>query len=120
MVWPASSSAARVGTAKSGVPMKARRRLIATPGLRGPGSGRFGCGEALRLGELAQDHVALQRRDMVDEEHTLQMIHLVLNDGGEQPLRPHLANLVLVIEVADADLGRAGDVGIVLGQRQAS
>ena len=38
---------------------------------------------------------------------------------GEKPLGVQLADLVLVIEVAQADFGRAGHVGVMLGQRQA-
>src|SRR5260221_9715836 len=90
MSCPAASSAASAGTAKSGVPIKARRRLIAAPVLSAGASGRLGFGETLRLGELAQDDVALQRRDVVDEQHALQVIHLVLDDGGQQTLRRHL------------------------------
>src|SRR5713226_3133627 len=120
MSCPASSSAARLGTAKSGVPMKARRSLIAVPAKGSAGSGGRRCREALRLGELAQNDVALQRRDTVDEEDALEMIHLVLDDGGEQTLGRHLADLVLVIEIAHPDPGGSGHVGVVLGQRQAS
>ena len=38
------------------------------------------------LGELAQHHVALQRREVIDEQHAVQMVDLVLQAGGEQPV----------------------------------
>ena len=45
--------------------------------------------------ELAQDDVALQRRDVVDEERAFEVIHLVLDAGGQQPFGLQLADLVL-------------------------
>ena len=40
----------------------------------------------LLLGQPAQDHVALQRRDVIDEQHAVEVVDLVLQAGGEQPL----------------------------------
>jgi len=34
------------------------------------------------LGELLQDHVALQLRQMIDEQHAFEVIHLVLEADG--------------------------------------
>src|SRR5471030_842021 len=119
MSWPLSIMAARLATSKSGVPMNARRSgsvMRASPRF----SYRLEDLGAFRLGQLAQDDVALQRRDVVDEEDALEMIHLVLDDGREQPLGVQLANLVLMVEVAHPDLLGARHVGVMLGQRQAS
>src|ERR1700675_3209618 len=118
MSWPAASKAARLGTAKSGVPMKASRcRPGVAPFITKPerraGSDRLFGFEALRLDKFAQDDVALQRRNMVDEQHTLEVIHLVLDDGGEQALGLERADLVLVIEIAHPDFRRAGHIGIM-------
>src|SRR5215469_13957927 len=114
MSWPASMSAARTGTAKSGVPMKARRSRViaAAPHRQNEASDGLGGLLALRLLQLAQDDVALQRRDVVDEEDALEMVHLVLDHRREQARGFERADLVLAIEIADADLRRAGHVGI--------
>src|SRR5215470_11598816 len=103
MSCPASMRAASAGTAKSGVPMKARRRRALTaPRPLGGGNDAGSDGldglAALRFHQLAQDDVALQRRDVIDEEDALEMIHLVLDDGSEQALRLERAHLVLVVE----------------------
>src|SRR6185312_1326986 len=85
-------------------------------------SGRHGLAglEALRLGELAQDDVALQGRDVVDEQHAFEVVHLVLDAGRRQPAELDRAELVLVVEVAQLDRRRPLDIGIVVGQRQAA
>src|SRR5258706_13048397 len=53
-----------------------------------------------RLDQLAQDDVALEGADVVDEQHAVEVIHLVLDAGREQPLGRQLADLALVVEVA--------------------
>src|SRR4051812_21600317 len=113
-MWcPAATRAFRATAAKSGVPMK-----ITLSGVIGShGDGLVGL---LRLQELAQDDVALQRREMIDEQDALEMIHLVLNTGREQTVGFELADLVLMVEVAHLDRGRPGHVGIVLGQAEAA
>ena len=40
---------------------------------------------ALHLGELAQDHPALDQGDVVDKENAVEVVYLVLQAGGEQP-----------------------------------
>src|SRR5439155_5151600 len=115
----------RIVAAKAGVPMKTRSRafpggaavIIRSP--RTPALGRDGNSAALCLGELAQDHSALDQREVVDKEDAVEVLDLVLQAGGEEPRGVHLTDLVLMIEVAQPNLGRAGDVGIMLGQRQA-
>src|SRR5262249_3535463 len=117
---PAATSALSAGTAKSGVPMKARRRraiivpaktrwgpLATTAPATSRGSAetpRWGSERvlaialedagALRLQELAQDHVALERGDVVDEQDAVEMVHFVLDASGQQAVRRELAHLI--------------------------
>src|ERR1700730_4251204 len=81
-----------------------------------PPSGRDGNSAALCLGELAQDHSTLHQREMVDKEDTVEVLDLMLQAGGEEPLGVHLADLVLVVEIAQTDRRRPADVGIMLRQ----
>ena len=53
---------------------------------RGAGLAGSGCRPRLLL-ELAHHNVALQRRKEVDDQFTVEVIDLVLDGGGEQPLR---------------------------------
>src|SRR5215469_4567498 len=125
MLWPPSISAPRIVAAKAGVPMKTRSspRLEAVVSIVRPPSGSGGgCRYfvALCLGELAQDHPPLQRGDVIDKEDAVEVVNLVLQASREQPLHFHFADLVLIVEVAQADLGRTGDLCIVLRQGQAA
>src|SRR5215469_11531372 len=99
MSWPASRSALRIRAAKSGVPRNARRSLAGGWGAMAP-SGGDGRLETLGLAELAQDDAALQRRNVIDEQHAIEMVDFVLDAGGEQALGFELANLVLRVEIA--------------------
>src|SRR5487761_5863 len=119
MSWPTSSSASKMRTAKPGVPRNARRSLAGGWGAIAPSGGDRRL-ETLGLAELAQDDVALQRRDVVDEQHAVEMVDLVLDASGEQALGLELADFVLRVEIAYADRRRPLDVGILLGQRQAA
>src|SRR5665213_2534924 len=111
-------SAARMRAASAGAPMKARRSLLIGGRLRRlGGNGRL---QAFRFRELAQDDAALQRGDMVDEKHTLEMVDLVLDAGREQAPGFPFADLAMLVEIAQADFRRALDLGILLGQRQAA
>src|ERR1700680_4827543 len=80
--------------------------------------GRLQGAAALRFRQLAQNHPALEGRDVIDEQHTVEMVDLVLQAGGEEALGVDLADLVLVVEIAQPDRRRARDIGIMLGQRQ--
>src|SRR3546814_1481808 len=60
------------------------------------------------------------RRQVVDEENAVEMIHLVLDAGRQQPLRRQLADFVLAVEEAHADLRRARHLAVVLGQGKAA
>src|SRR5690348_5483696 len=105
--------------AKPDVPRNARRSLAGGWGAIAPSGGDWRL-ETLGLAEFAQDDAALQRRDMVDEQHAVEMVDLVLDAGGEQALGFELADLVLLVEIAQADGRRPLDIGILLGQRQAA
>src|SRR4051794_5027852 len=76
--WPCAASARKVGTAKSGVPMKIKRSAIGEADLLR--SGLFG-GALGSLGEFLQNAVALQLRKVVHEQHAIEMIDLVLDAG---------------------------------------
>src|SRR5487761_38500 len=119
MSWPTSSSASKMRTAKPGVPRNARRSLAGGWGAIAPSGGDRRL-ETLGLAELAQDDVALQRRDVVDEQHAIEMIDLVLDAGSEEALGFEFADLVLLVEIAQADRHRTLNVGVLLGQGQAT
>src|SRR3954471_9429126 len=104
--WPASISASRLGSTKSVVPMTTRRRLSGT---QPPG-----------LDQLAQDHVALQGGEMIDEQDAVEMVDLVLDAAGEQALRLELALQALLGQVAHLDLLRPCHVREVAGKAQAA
>src|SRR5688572_21604604 len=71
----ASSSRASARSANSGVPAKTRRRKER--------SGRL----AQLLRELCANALLLELRKVLDEDLALEVIHLVLDANGEQPLR---------------------------------
>src|SRR3546814_19656340 len=86
--------------------MKATRSRAVTGRASDRGvAGERGAG-LLRLQALAQDHVALQRRQVVDEENAVEVVHLMLDAGGQQALGVHLPDSVLAVEEAHADLRR--------------
>src|SRR5438876_3914486 len=49
---------------------------------------------ALRFRQPAQDHPTFEGGDMIDEQHAVEMVDLVLQAGGEEPLGVDLADLV--------------------------
>src|ERR1700761_5223231 len=97
MSWPWAINSARVGTAKSGVPMNARRSGISSRRLF----------ELLGLGELLDRHAALQARQMIDEQHPVQVIHLMLQAGGQHAVGFQLHLLAIKIEILGLDAGGA-------------
>src|SRR5438128_11924973 len=119
MRCPVSISASRIVAANAGVPMNTRSSaslgggavIIRSP--RTPPLGRDGNPGALCLGELAQDHSTLHQREVVDKEDTIEVLDLVLQAGGEEPLGAHLAALVLMVDVPWTNRGRPAAVGIV-------
>src|SRR5438477_12525053 len=112
---PDAISPSRIVAAKSGVPMKTRSsgRVAIDPHEQELSGGQHAA--ALGLRELAQDHAALQRGDVIDEQNAVEMVDLVLQAGREQPPRLDLADFVLMVEIAQSDRGRALDIGIMLG-----
>ena len=82
-------------------------------GLRGDGNSA-----ALGFGELAEDHSALDHGEMIYEQDAVEVFDLVLQASREQSLGLHLADFVLIVNKAQPDLCRPGNVGLVLGQRQ--
>ena len=85
------------------------------------GSGRaLGCRVLAGLGELLDDHVALQAREMVDEQYAFEMVHLVLEADREQAVELLLCALAVAVEPAGADAIGAVDLGILVGDRQAA
>ncbi len=57
---------------------------------------------------------------MIDEEHAVEVIHLMLDAGRQQPVGLQHADLILLVEIADLDLRRPRHVGIMFGQGQAA
>ena len=70
--------------------------------------------------DLARDHVALELRDMVDEQHAVQMVDFVLDALAQQILGFQLLFFALLIEIGQADALRPRDIGILVGDRQAA
>src|SRR5690606_28746103 len=118
---PAATIASSVGTANSGVPANAMRRSC-TRGL--PWSERLGAGAGgLRLAPgLLQvpflQPLALQRRQVIDEQPALEVIHLVLDALREQALRVELERLAVAVERPDLDSLGSLDVLVEPGNGQ--
>src|SRR3546814_4976571 len=73
-----------------------------------------------QLRELLQHQLALQPRQMVDEEDALQMVVLVLDARRHQPGHAFLMMLAVGILPVDGNLGGARHLGILFGDRQAA
>src|SRR5205807_1295171 len=65
-----------------------------------------GARELLRLGEFLDNPVALELREVVDEQHAVQMIDLVLDASGKDAGTVHLLALAGTIEETDSYLLR--------------
>src|SRR5689334_16080965 len=107
------ANSSSVGTAKSGVPMKIRRSGISL--------GRAFAGQLAELrglGELLDDAVALELGDVIDEQHAVQMIDLMLNAGRKQAVGFDLTGLAVEIEVTDLHLRRPLDLLIIFRDRE--
>ena len=72
------------------------------------------------LGQLLAHHLALQRREVIDEQLAVQVIHLVLDADGQQAVGPQLLRLALAVEEAHGDLVGAVHVGEDAGHGQAA
>src|SRR3954454_22427044 len=67
------------------------------------------------------DHaVALQLRQIVDEQHAVEVVDLVLDAGGEQPLGVLLVYLAVEIGETNTHLRRALDLLVIFGDREAA
>src|SRR5690606_32917249 len=58
------------------------------------------------LGELPHHTVALELGQVIDEENAVEMVNLVLQAGGEQPVRLDLLLLAIEVEIAHPHTGR--------------
>src|SRR5690606_29977543 len=100
-----------------------RRLLIFWPSFHGFWRGARSSGfllELLLLHELLQHHGTLHAREMIDEENTLQVIHLMLETGCEKLVALLLADFALIVEIAHAAAGRALHFFIKLRNRKAA
>src|SRR5580692_8776522 len=70
--------------------------------------------------ELLDHPVALELRDVVDEENAIEMVDLVLQDGGEQALGQDLAFLALAVERAGTYGRRPLDLGVIFRNGKAA
>src|ERR1700759_4110463 len=109
MSWPWAISSASLGTAQSGVPMNASRSVISGAGL-----------EFLGLGQLLDRHGALEPRQMVDEQDAVQVIHLMLQAGGQQAIGLQQLLVAVAVEIFAFDAGGAFDIVPDFGNRQAA
>ena len=57
---------------------------------------------------------------MVDEQHALEMVHLVLEADRQQAVEVLLVRLPMLVEPARADAVGAHHLGILVGDRQAA
>src|SRR5688500_4770411 len=79
--------ASRMVTANSGLPQKTTRRPLPLPR-------RFlGGGFVPQPLPLADDHLALERAEMIDEEDSFEMVDLVLEDARKEIPALHLLRL---------------------------
>src|SRR5690606_28704406 len=73
-----------------------------------------------RLDGLLPHHFALELRDVVDEQHAVEMIDLMLNAGREHALGLDLLRPALAVGEGDADFRRTLDLLVIFGDRQAA
>src|SRR5579875_284840 len=115
--WPAAASARSTVAAASGAPRKARRaRWLLGPGARGQ---RAAGGE----GSLAQDRPslpALVRVEPLDDEHPVEVVHLVLEAAGQQLVGLDVEWLAVEADATQVHLLRAHDRPGQAGDRQAA
>ena len=112
---PRRRSRSRVGTAKSGVPMKTMRS-----GITRRSSGVASSAPGGRLGELLDHHVALQLREVVDEQPPSRWSISCWRQVARSPFGLDLLALAVAIEIAHAHRRRPLDLGVVFRDRQAA
>src|SRR6185503_61867 len=72
------------------------------------------------LGDLPEDHLALEAGEVVDEEDAFEMVHLVLEADREQAGNLLFVRRALFVEPAGADAVRPVDLGILVRHREAA
>src|SRR5262245_8245922 len=77
-------------------------------------------GPLRRLGEFLDDAVALELGQVIDEQHAVEVVDLVLQAGGEQPVRLDLMRLAVEIREANLHERRPLDLLVQFGNRQAA
>ncbi|EKF41196.1 class I and II aminotransferase [Nitratireductor indicus C115] len=70
--------------------------------------------------ELAHHHVTLQLRQIVDEQHAVEMVDFMLQAGRQKSVGLHRLHFSLDVHVIDRHTCRAFDIGIIIGNRQAA
>ena len=73
-----------------------------------------------RFGELLDDAIALEFGNVVDEQHPVEVIDLVLDAGGEQALGILFMQVAVEIELFDFHPCRPFDVLVDIRDRQAA
>ena len=84
---------------------------------RQPGRPAFVLGQLL---ELPHHHVALQLGNVVDEQHAVEVVDLVLQAGREQAVGLELLRLAVRDRDSRPSPRRALDLGVIVGDRQAA
>src|SRR5215210_6219020 len=106
--------------------MKTTRRLIsrtsapARTSCPGPGPAVSGPLALRGLPELRQHPVALELREVVDEQDAVEVVDLVLHAGGEEPVRILLDGRAVEVCVAEAHPVGALHLLVVFGNREAA
>ncbi len=73
-----------------------------------------------RLGELLDHHLAFQARDIVDEQHAVQVVDLVLQASRKQAVGFDDLFFAIAVEMLNGDTGRTLDFGIVIRNGEAT
>src|SRR5579862_4057981 len=133
--WPARMSASNVGTPNLGVPQKTSfidvpsNGILCSPmpqrqtwGAQRHERGTLGLPRtlALHFADLAQRHIPLQAAHAKDEQHSVQVVNLVLKGARQQFLAVHLKPLAVLVLGADGHLGGAHHFLADLGETEAA
>ena len=81
---------------------------------------RAGGSLAKLLQRTAHNHVPLQARQVIDEQHPVEMVDLMLHTGGKKPFAGHHLLFAIDIQIAHIDAGRPFDLGGLFWDRQAA
>src|SRR5215472_12176570 len=114
MSCPRVISASSVGTANSGVPQKTSLTGVTSAAAPSPLSG------FLQLANAPLHEVALQGAQVVDEEHTVQMIDLVLHRARQQIVALGLEEFAVHVLRAHLHARRALDLFADLRKAEAA